>query len=302
MPDFQSVLTAYGFVVDRVIPDGRWHRVKTTDKMKHRNGAYLLRPDGMAGWFKNWATDQGFNTWNADGEQTPAQKRQIEADAQAARKRETAYRDRAIKTMRDYWQSLPLLRGGHPYLDGKGLDMRGCVGLRHDGEFMVVPVNRDGQVMSLQTIAPDGRKRFRMGCPVKGGVYLLDRPKAVLTCFVEGLATGLAVYQSLPQCRVIVCFDSGNLVEVSSRFIGCGLGVVCADNDTQTEQKIGTNPGLVAGQKAAEAMGCGLAYPQGIEGSDWADAIKEMEPDARRWINRNILMKAKPFKRVGVVP
>lgn len=297
MSDFHSTLTAYGFVVDRVISDGRWHRVKTTDKLKHRNGAYLLRADGQIGYFKNWATDQDFNTWRNEGVMTEAQKRRNDADAALARQREAAYQMASIKAMRGYWAGLSALRGGHPYLTGKGLDMRGCINLRTDGDLMVIPVTRDGQIMSLQTIAPDGQKRFRPGCPVKGGVYLLDRAGAVLTCFAEGFATGLAVYQSIPQCRVVVCFDSGNLVEVARHYQGRGLGVVCADNDWQTAIRIGSNPGLLAGQKAAESMGCGVAYPEDIEGSDWADAIAEFGEDGRRWVSRKIMSKALLFKR-----
>lgn len=300
MSGFYSVLTAYGFVLDRVIADGKWHRVKTTDKPKHRNGAYLMRLDGQAGFFKNWATDQDFNTWRAEGEVTASQRLRNEADAARDQRRRADHQAQQIKAMRAYFQSLPVLRGSHPYLSGKLLDMRGCHSLRTDGELLVVPVMRDGQVMSLQTITRDGQKKFRYGCPVKGGVYLLDRPQAVLTCFVEGLATGLAVYQSIHQSRVVVCFDSGNLLEVSKHYRGTGLGVVCADNDHRTAAKIGTNPGVLAGIEAAKRLGCGLAYPEDIEGSDWADAIAEFGENARRWVNRKIMVKAAPFRRLAV--
>lgn len=300
MSDFHSVLMANGFILDRVIADGKWHRVKTADKPKHRNGAYLLRVDGQAGWFKNWATDQEFNTWRIAGEITVSERLRNEADAARAQRRHAEHQAQQIKAMRVYFQSLPLLRGNHPYLSGKQLDMRGCHSLRKDGELLVIPVMRDGHVMSLQTITPTGEKKFRYGCPVKGGVYLLDRPHAVLTCFVEGLATGLAVYQSIPQCRVVVCFDSGNLLEVSKHYQGTGLAVVCADNDHQTAAKIGTNPGVLAGIEAAKRMGCGLAYPEDIKGSDWADAITEFGENARHWVSRKIMGKAAPFRRLAV--
>jgi putative DNA primase/helicase len=298
--DFYTVLVASGFVLDRAIPDGKWHRVKTIDKPKHRNGAYLLRADGTAGFFKNWATDLDFNTWQREGELSRSAKLQTSALALAAQHRAAEYQARQVKAMRAHFHALPPLRNGHPYLEAKALDMRGCGALRIDGDLLVIPVMRDGFVMSLQTIAQDGQKRFSTGCPVKGGVLVLDRPQAVLTCFVEGFATGLAVYQSIHQCRVVVCFDSGNLVEVAKHYQGRGLGVVCADNDWQTAIRIGSNPGLVAGKKAAELMGCGMAYPEDIEGSDWADAITEFGEDARRWISRKIMSKSLPFKR-GVV-
>ena len=74
--------------------------------------------------------------------------------------------------------------------------------------------------------------------------------------------------------RVIVCFDAGNLVKVASQFKARGLTVVCADNDG----KSATNTGIDKGRQAAEAIGCGVAYPEGIDGTDWADALLERGP------------------------
>lgn len=296
--DFHTALVASGFILDRVLADGRWHRVKTTDKPKHRNGAYLMRVDGTTGFFKNWATDQSFNTWHQEGDISASAKLKNEAMAAATRSRQAAYQANQIKAMRGYWRGLQALRGSHPYLQSKSLDMRGCANLRIDGELLVVPVTRDGLVMSVQIIANDGEKRFYTGCPVKGGVCLIDRTQAVLTCFVEGFATGLAVYQSINQCRVVVCFDTANLIEVAAHYQGSGLGVVCADNDWQTAIRIGSNPGILAGRKAADLLGCGMAYPEDIEGSDWADAIVEFGDNARRWVSRKIMSKALPFRRM----
>ncbi|MEO6960162.1 MAG: toprim domain-containing protein [Burkholderiaceae bacterium] len=300
MHDLHATLTAYG-LRPRALVSGKWIRCATDDHPKKRNGAYRISDDGRMAWFKNWATDADFNIWNADGALSPAKALQAKADTDAARRREAEYRKTCITACRAYWSRLPMLRGVHPYLAAKQLDMLGCGQLRTDGELLAVPVMRDGQIMSVQTIAADGQKRFRTGCPVKGGVFVLERTGASLTCFVEGLATGLAVFSSLKQSRVVVCFDSGNLIEVAAHFQGNGLGIVCADNDHETARRIGTNPGLDAARKAANALGCGIAYPDGINGSDWADAIVERE-DARRWIARQILMKAKPFKFAEAVP
>ena len=296
MPDFRAVLIAHGLDPREIVPGTKWVRCATEDKPRKRNGAYMLAADGRMGWFKNFATDNSFNVWRADGEVSAANACQVQTDAADARRREAAYRQTAIDQCRAYWAGLAPFRGGHRYLASKKLDMLGCGQLRVDGSLLVIPILRDCQVMSVQSIAEDGRKRFRSGCPVKGGVYVLDRTGASLTCFVEGFATGLAVFSAIKQARVIVCFDSGNLVEVASHFTGRGLGVVCADNDHQTALSIGSNPGLDAGLKAAERLGCGLAYPEGIRGSDWADVLLERD-DARRWIARQVMKKARPFAR-----
>ena len=43
-----------------------------------------------------------------------------------------------------------------------------------------------------------------------------------------------------------------------------GMAVVCADNDWQTAGRTGINTGVQKGRSAAEALRCGVAYPDGI--------------------------------------
>ncbi len=155
--------------------------------------------------------------------------------------------------------------------------MQGCGGLRVDDDgWLIVPVEIDGAVVSLQRISPDGVKRFWSGASVKSGCYVLDPPRATMTALVEGLATGLAVFQSVPSCRVIVAFDCGNMDQVARRLSITGLAVVAADNDHATEARTGTNPGISHGRAAAELIGCGLAWPEGIAGTDYADMLFEL--------------------------
>lgn len=294
MSDFYTAMQAAGLEPVALVPDGKWHRCKTVDKPARKNGAYLLDPTGRKGVFKNWATDLDWHSWSMDGEITQSQLRDMRRFETAARVEKIAADKAAIASAVKYFKSLPILTG-HPYLGNKGLSMLGCSGLKQDGRLMVIPICRDEKIVSLQTIDPDGKKLYRAGCHVKGGVFVMER-STTLTCFVEGFATGLAIFQALP-CRVVVCFDAGNLVEVSKHYRSLGLGVVCADNDHETEARTGSNKGLEAGRKAAEQLGCGIAYPQGLKGSDWADAVKEYGPDALRWIARKINVKAKPFRR-----
>ena len=57
--------------------------------------------------------------------------------------------------------------------------------------------------------------------------------------------------------------------------------------------KIGTNPGVEKATNAAELIGAGVAWPTGIEGSDWADYLKEIGEGAHKRIERAILGKVK---------
>ena len=91
----------------------------------------------------------------------------------------------------------------------------------------------------------------------------------------EGFATALAIYQSLPQASVIMCFDAANMLHVAAELQLRGLTAVCADNDVETARRTGMNPGVEQGRSAAKSLRCGVADPEGIEGSDWADALRE---------------------------
>lgn len=274
---FERALRAAGLLPREVVADGVWHRCPTVDKPKRKNGAYLLEVDGQRGWFRNFATDVDVIAWAEDRRLTDSVKRRPAAEAKAREAEERARRIEAMKAMRAQWQQLAPLRGGHSYIDAKGLTLQGVKGLRVDGDKLVIPMVRNGYLQSLQTITPNGQKKYCAGCPVQGGTFHISRPDATLTCFAEGFATGLAVFQSVPHARVIVCFNAGNLVRVAQEARPRGLTVVCADNDSQGS----TNIGVQKGQRAAELMRCGISYPKNIKGTDWADALKEWGSAAR---------------------
>lgn len=273
--NFRDAMIEAGLYPQDIVPDGRWYRCATEDHPHKKNGCYLLRPGGARGYFKNFALDDEWHEWRAEGRMTLTQCRRAQAELVAIRQREAERRVRALKQMRAYWHGLPSLRGTHPYLDRKGLSMMGCAGLRVDGELLVIPALHRGALVSLKTISPSGEKRYCTGCSIKGATHTLTRADEPLTCLVEGFATGLAIFQSLPQSSVIVCFDAANMVRVAAATRLRGMVVVCADNDWRTAERIGVNPGVEKGRRAARALRCDLAYPEGIEGSDWADALAE---------------------------
>lgn len=288
MTDFRSVLCAAGLRPRDIVADGRWRRCATDDKPTKRNGAYVLHADGR-GYWRNWATDSDVSVFADDA----VAHRARHIDTAAMRKQERLARIAAMRAARRYWdESRPLTRL-HPYIERKGLSALGCSALRSNDGHLVVPVWHAGWIISVQTIHPDGTKRFFAGAPVKGGSFVIDRSRAALTCVVEGLATGLAVYQAVRNARVIVAFDAGNLLPALAAIKPTGNVVICADNDHATQQRRGFNPGLEKASIAAEHIGCGVAWPMGIEGTDWADAMKEIGIGAARKIERQILSASK---------
>lgn len=249
-------------------PDGKWHRCPTDDKPRGRNGAFKLQPDGRVGFAQNWAVHESPVTWFADkGGEAPAYD-----PAEARRRAQEAQRaqDEARAKARAFYESCRRLNGSHPYLDAKCLTVQGCAEVRLSPKgWLVVPAYRDGAIQSVQCISPEGKKLFWKGAGMAGTAFVIARKRATVNVLAEGVATGLAVYQAVPECRVWVLWGTGNLANPPC--LPRGLTVIAADNDHETAERIGKNPGIEAGKKAAEAIGCGIAWPEGIEGTDWAD-------------------------------
>ena len=282
---FEDALTAAGLRPRDVVADGKWRRCATEDKPKKRNGAYCLHADGR-GYWRNWATDLELNSWRDEQANV---KPVDQARLSAQRDRERSHRIQAMRSARAFWNDARPLNRIHSYVDRKGLTPLGCAGLRqHDG-LLVIPVWLGDWIISVQTIRPEGDKLFWPGAPVKAGAYVLRRDRSAVTVFVEGLATGLAVFQSVRQASVIVCFDAGNILPVVQRIRPAGSVCIAADNDHKTKALRGMNPGIEKAKNAAEYIGAGVAYPTGIEGSDWADYPIEHGEGATRRIEREIL-------------
>ena len=287
---FDQAMRLSGLLPRSIVPDGKWRRCPTEDHPRKRNGAYILHPDGR-GYWRNWAIDDGVNSWSDDNE---TQAKPIDlARINAQRDRERQYRVQAVKSARAYWANSSPLSSIHPYLSAKGLSPLGCAGLRVNEGFLVIPVMFGDALVSVQMIHPDSTKRFWPGAPVKAGSFVIRRPRSAITILCEGLATGLALFQSVRNASVVVCFDAGNLVKVAEYMRPTGSVVVFGDNDHKTLVKIGKNPGLDAARNASELIGSGVAWCEGIEGSDADDYLREMGEGAARKLERLVLAKAK---------
>ena len=294
--DFIEFCRDCGIVIDTLPPYGVWSRYPTVDHPRKRNGAVkwmeshgLVQNHAVMSEPRRWVRNERTERPLSQDEVRRARER-----AQIQKRKEQNERAAAIGQMRECWKRLPALRDNHPYLNRKGLSMQGCGQLRIDRDLLVIPLYRKGELVSLQTIDPEGNKKFRHNCPVKGATYCIQRRNSVVTCFCEGFATGLAIYQSIPGASVEVCFNAANLVEVARQRKVSGMTVVCADNDWQTAKKAPfVNPGIERGTEAAKLMKCGLAYPEGIEGSDWDDARREWGEKGSMKVKMEIMRKAR---------
>ncbi|ADZ72181.1 toprim domain-containing protein [Polymorphum gilvum] len=186
-----------------------------------------------------------------DGDAAPAPNRTDEAAARAKR----------------IWTSARPAPEDHPYLIAK---QAAPLALRMDaGRRLVVPLQDiDGRIHSLETIAPDGAKRFLAGGAKKGHFAvagaepgpIAEPAGPVLIC--EGWATGASLHIATGH-TVIAAMDAGNLMPVAealrARFPAADL-VLVADNDAKPDRD--DNPGVEAARKVALAVDGRLAVPE----------------------------------------
>lgn len=257
---FHQAMIAAGLEAPDVIyDDGALHRFSPGGKRSDLSAWYVLHGDGIpAGVFGCWKSGVQ-STWCAksDNAMTPAErdahrqriqamKAQREAD-EAARQREEA--DKAAAR----WQAAST-PGAHPYLTRKGIKAHG---IRQDGEALLIPL-RDtaGALHSLQTITPDGEKRFKGR--MKGCYHSIGKPAGrLIVC--EGYATGASIHEATGEA-VAVAFNAGGLLPVAlalrNKYPGLAI-VLAADDDHLSEG----NPGMSKATEAAQAVGGRLAVP-----------------------------------------
>lgn len=293
--DFEAFVRSYGLDPGPIVADGKWRRCRTDSHPRRRNGSYKLAADARIGWCQDFATMGEPATWKA-GHDTPVPTFDPSALRKAAAEAR-ALQVRATQAAREFYlKRCDPLKNSHPYLEAHGLDVAGCYGLRVDRNgWLVVPMFRDRNLMSVQRISPDGLKRFWPGAPTAGASYVIERAHASITVLCEGLATGLAIFNAAPLTRVVVTFTASGLTKHALTAPYTGMVAVASDNDHRTvcqrHKADGLqspfepwaerprwclcNPGRGAAVVAAETLGCAYAEPQGIQGTDWSDYRSE---------------------------
>jgi putative DNA primase/helicase len=240
------------------------------DKPKTQNGVYQLKSDAegfSVGWFMSHR-EGDVHKWHSKAKgrskvDRDAHKAKLDAarrardEAIAAQHAETAARAAGI------WAKA-VKTGSTEYLDRKGVGLNGA---RIMGDLLVVPMRKDGSLVGLQFIAPDGVKRFLTGVDKSGSYHSMRGPDMSVLHICEGFATGAAIRDAWPEHSVIVAWDAGNLKSVAKTMAGKypdARIIICADNDQWTEKPDGTrwNPGIEKAQQAAVAIGgCPVVWP-----------------------------------------
>ena len=201
------------------IMDGQIHRVPLIGRSGgDLDGAYCGYLDERpAGWMQNFSAGEK-TTWVATGHTLT--KEQLEAQrAEIAQKREERQRlilEQQHKTARDAhteWIAHDWASADNPYLQAKGVQP---FGVREDvdGTLLVPVMTVDKELRGLQTISPEGEKRFMYGMEKNGNFHLIAEPGKDLSqgeiILAEGYATGATLHMATDK-PVAVAFDAGNL-------------------------------------------------------------------------------------------
>lgn len=220
-----------------------------------------------AGYFGNWRTGH-YETWVMGGYSTMSAterhhfRQKIEqAKADRERQREKQQRSAQARAVSLWARRLPP-NPQHPYLAEKQV-LPGVACQMPASPCLLFPLqDTEGQLWSLQFIAPDGGKKFLSGGRKKGCFIPVQMPDtASNTMICEGWATGQTLAEFYPESRVLAALDAGNLLPVAkaarqkwpeSRLL------ICGDDDRQKE----INTGATKAREASIETGAQLALPQ----------------------------------------
>ncbi len=151
--------------------------------------------------------------------------------------------------------------GGHPYLTNKGIKSHGTRTLRGK---LIVPMRINKKIVSIQQIGDE--KKFLFGGEIKGAAFTIPgNMDKIIIC--EGMSTGASIQESTGY-YVVVCFNAGNLLNVSLKLKEAMPNkdyIVAADNDWYKDPN--KNPGVEKATEAAKAIGAKIAIPM-FRGTD----------------------------------
>ena len=259
---FRAAIASAGLTPpDNIEADGTIHRFSTSSKRSDDSGWYLLHLDGIpSGAFGCWR--EGLHsTWcgKADHEMTAAERdahRQRVNAMRVQREADHAGRQRQAAEAAALILTEATTATEHEYLTRKGIKPHSA---KCDGHLLLIPMrDTSGAMHSMQTIAPDGSKRFQPGGRVKGCYFAIGKPDGVLIV-CEGYATGASIREATGQA-VAVAFNAGNLEAVAmalhTKYPALKI-TIAADDDHMTEG----NPGLSKATTAAKAVGGYIAVP-----------------------------------------
>lgn len=199
------------------------------------------------------------------------QKRRLQAERErmtSALRAQQLLEEKHLDTARQaarLWKMAKPAERLHTYLLAKGLQAHQLRQLNHGR--LLVPLCHEGRLVNLQTITPDGGKRFLPGGRVQGCYSPLGKIYEGCRLYVcEGWATGATLHHNTGS-PVVCAMHAGNLKPVTmamrERYGETLELVIAGDDDRET---LG-NPGRRAANHAAHATDALVVFPDWPQGA-----------------------------------
>ncbi len=269
-----AVFKEYGLIInDLPILDGTLKRVPTGDNPKSKNGWYVGHSKIINGkeyqtcvigdWQKSSSGLFTYRSWKDDKVSQSDLETLRQAQHELARKHKMAQRNEQKKIAKIEAERFSKLAtsGTSDYLTRKKVSPHG---IRFDGGNIVIPAcDIQGNITTLQTIFPNGGKRFSKGGKKQGSFFGIGAINELTpVCFSEGYATGATIYEALGY-PTITCFDAGNIepvVQAHREKYPHHKFIIFADNDCWKPEH--GNTGRDKAIQASKIHGCYWLIPE----------------------------------------
>ena len=220
----------------KIVSDGLFHRFPTNGRPKDDAGWYVLKNQPfLAGSFGCWRTGIK-GSWSSidSSKMTGTERRKFNEILEQIQitndqKRHESQVEAALSA-RSIWNEAQDASSNHPYLKSKGIP---AYGLREKDQKLIIPLyNVKGELMNLQWIFNDGRKRFLKNAQVKGLFFVIGNSNGVIY-LGEGYATMASVHNATGS-TCVAAFNANNLVhvgrELRKKYPEAEI-ILCADDD-----------------------------------------------------------------------
>lgn len=268
---FLEEIKKYGLIINGYIEKDKIVRVDTVDDKKGRESGWYIYSEFPSSYDPSSIYGVGsYGSWKLGDKnsfQSVAQSsfNNKERDYYLA-KIERMKQQREDEQLRIYaeksiyatniWQDCEAANT-HEYLTNKKIKAADGLKVSNNGD-LIIPVCYDKQITSLQFIKADGSKKFLGGGRIKGCYFKIKGDNNVIF-ITEGYATGASINEATG-FSVYVCFNAGNIYEVSSFVTNKNPNskiIIAGDNDKFNEVNVGAKKST----QAAEGLGIEVILP-----------------------------------------
>ena len=200
---------------------------------------------------ENWSSKKSHFLTNQERE---FYDEQIKAAEKARREEQAINHAKAAEKAKEIWSNAESVLN-HEYLANKGIEGKNVKVLK---DALIVPVYDSGEIVNVQRIWADGKKRFLKGGKKKGCYgFINGNDNNVYIC--EGYSTAASIHMATG-CKVYFSFDAGNLFNVCTYVKKQYSSVtICGDDDFTNDINVGRNKAT----DAADALNLPVVFPSG---------------------------------------